>query len=652
MNSENAPKEELRKIYELEEYLAEKRINRVTLPIIVFYALVIATLPLLTDVPYTNPNQLSNIVGIAAFLIYQLFNLYLIRKRKTGWLSKYLTMFFTVSIITIITFGYHYGTDYTHSTRTVTLTAYFLAVILSGQYQNPKICLFTALLVATEYTLHFAIAFLDGFPVYGRMETFRENILTWDILIVNLTFFTISGILMYLNSKRHHKLMINLRKSSEKLTREQKRAEYFENFDDLTHLPNLKRFKEKMDKQIVIAESRRQNFSLLCLGIDAFKNVNQLYGVNGGNILLREIGERLKKTYRDDDFLCRFMGDKFLILFPDLKSSENISRLIGKTRDAFMHPFIYEGNRIKITASGGFCSYPYDGDITDNLIERAESVMYEAKQSGKNSFRLFDSKRQTEVEQRIIIEKALEEAVDRGEFHLVYQPKVNKEGKIDGMESLIRWNHPDLGFISPELFISIAEKSGDIISIGYYVLEECCRQIKKWTELGLRARRITVNVSPFQFLHSKFASRVEDIMKEYSINPLWLGIELTESGMMIDEEECISRLSQLKDLGLTVSIDDFGKGYSSLSRLGNYPLDTLKIDKSFVDGLPNSSTSICLVRSIIDLAHNLDYDVIAEGVETQEQVDFLLKNGCSRFQGYFYFKPLRPEELEPHLIRD
>ena len=224
---EEKQKQELRELYKLEELLAEKRINSVALPFILLFDVVLLILPFITSSQYTSPNVLSNFIGVNIFLIYHTANYFLLKKGKNDGWRKYLTMFFTVTIITIVTYGYHYGTGFVHSTRTITITAYFLAIILSGQYQSPAICLFTAFLASLEYSLHFLLAFLSGLPVYFTMESFAENILTWDILYVNLIFFSVAGLLMYLNSKGHHKLMIDLRKSTERLQREQKKADFF-----------------------------------------------------------------------------------------------------------------------------------------------------------------------------------------------------------------------------------------------------------------------------------------------------------------------------------------------------------------------------------------------------------------------------------------
>lgn len=633
----------------MEEESAEKRINKILLLIVLFYLILNLFLPLFRMSGYTDIYTLINLAILSVFLLYLVVVYFALKKGIRNTLFKYVTMFITVSVVTTLAISYRISDDYIHSFRTVMISGYFVTIFLSGMYLNYKVTLFTTLIISLEYLLHLSLALVTGSRIYMQTETFRENILTFDIVIFNLSFFIVSGILMYIISKRHQKLILSLSESSIDLVLEQEKANRFENYDPLTSLPNFKLFKEMVQEQIVISEMRYQEFSILCLGIDGFKSINQLYGAESANRLLIMVADRLKETYRRDDFISRFIGDTFLVIFPDLNTRDNISNLINKTRMAFAEAFQLQEHKIKLTCCGGFCSYPYDGNTAELLIDNAETAMVEAKKSGKNQFRYFDIVRQLELEYRIVIENDFEDSIRNKHFYLVYQPKVDQEGRITGMESLIRWNHPKLGQISPGNFIDIAEQSGDIIALGYFVIEECCLQIQKWSEAGISPKRITVNVSPFQFSQSDFPDKVEEIMKRYETDPEWLGIELTESGMMIKEDECISRLVQLRNLGLTISIDDFGTGYSSFSRLGSYPIDILKIDKSFVDGVPEDANSTSIVRSIIDLAMNLNLNLVAEGVENKEQVIYLAANGCPTFQGYFFHKPMLPEHLFPLL---
>ena len=646
-------------IYCQEELEAERRINRIALLFGVFFIVFLLLLPALTKSGFGNPNDISNLIGAAIYILYTLIIFALLRRGIYHPVIKYLTISMAVSVITLVVFGYTYGVDYVHATRTVSLATYFLAIVLSGLYQNPVLPIYCAALISVEYSLLYVGAAISGEPILLRMETFRENILSWDILIVNLVMYLGSGFLMSLATIRHRRLAVQLQESSERLLRESEerrrseaKARFLENFDNLTQLPNIKHFRERMVGQVEKAKSRERLFALMCIGIDAFKNVNQLYGTDTGHEVLQRVGMRLKAAFREDDVVCRFMGDKFLVLFSDLKSNDNMPDLFRKTRIAFATPFMTDtSEEIKLTAGAGLCTYPHDGDCVDTLIENAETAMYRAKTEGKGVFRLYDKQMHEELDMRIRLENELEQALTLDEFFLVYQPKVCRSGDMTGMEALIRWNSPERGLVPPDLFIPVAEGSGLIIEIGYKVLMMCCRQIQEWSRDGYSPVRITINVSPQQFGQHNFVDRVLVLLEQTGIDPDWLGIEITESGIMQHESECVAKMDALKDAGLTISIDDFGKGYSSLTRLGNYPLDTLKIDKSFVDGIPDSRSSTCIVRSIIDLGHNLGYSVIAEGVENDNQLDFLVVNGCDMFQGYYFHKPLPPQQIRPLLTR-
>jgi len=636
---------ELKHIYRKEEFNTEKRINRVFLIVFSFLFIFLIILNLSTSIGFKNMNSVSNFGGILIFLIYNLFIYYLLKKRIYHPAIKYITITFTITIISLVLYGYHFGIDFVHSVRTVTVTSYFIAIILSGLYQHPRLSLYAGFMAGLQYSFLCVGAFSEGIPILTGLETFQRNVLTWDILIVYIVFLFGAGVLMFLNSRRQQFLVLELRKSLRKLHREEEKAVYFEKYDELTRLPNLKYFREYLGGQIKKAETRKQIFAMMCVGLDSFHNINQLHGKDTGDQLLQKVGDRLKSAYREGDFICRFMGDKFLILFSDLKSDYNITDLIKKTRSAFEKPFDGAGSEIKLSISGGLCSYPEDAAEIDDLINKAESTMYGAKTAGKNNFFLFNKSNQEEFEQRIRIEKELEDALVNNELNLVYQPKVDADGRIIGLESLLRWDSKALGNMRPDVFIPIAERSGMIIPIGYEIFRICCLQIKEWSGQGIGKVRITVNVSPNQFIRENFVKNVCEIINETGIDPSWLGIEVTESGIMKNEAECIRKLNLFSELGMSISIDDFGKGYSSLSRLGSYPLDTLKIDKAFVDDLPDSKVSCCLVRSVIDLAHNLSYNVIAEGVESIEQINFLKQSGCTRFQGYYYYKPLPAEDV-------
>ena len=639
-----------------EELAIEKRYNRVCLWVGSFFFLFSFILTFFTKSDYTNPNNISNIIGLSLFYGYSLLNRVILARGRYHWLQKYVTVFVSITCISIILTGYANAVDYVHATRSVTIAVYFIAIIISGLYQSPNLPLFAAGFAGIEYALIFFSAMSSGWPVYWQMETFQKNILTFDILIVKLVLFALAGFIVHLTARRHRILIRQRRDSVRQLiraTENQKKSEekavYFETYDELTGLPNQKYFRQLLNEHIIMSKARNRVFAVMCIGIDAFLNINQLYGMEVGNAVLKKVSDRLRRIYRHDDVCCRFLGDRFLVLFAEVGSGDGVSGLIEKTQTAFDIPVKIDVHQFRITASGGIVIFPNDGASPDELIKNAESAMYNAKFAGKNQFRLYDENRQQQVEKRLKIDKELRGALENNEFTLVFQPKVNREEKIVGAEALLRWSNPVLGPVPPSDFIPIAEKSGMIIPIGLYVFETCCRYVVKWASRGGTPIRITVNVSAVQFNRPDFTEIIKTVLDATGVDASWLGIEITETGIMVDEKECIQKLKAIKEMGLTISIDDFGIGYSSLKRLGDYPLDILKIDKSFVDGLPESTNSVTIVKSIVDLGHNLGYEIVAEGVETIEQRDFLRSAGCEQFQGYYYYKPMPAKAFEKQL---
>jgi diguanylate cyclase (GGDEF)-like protein len=642
----------VRGIYRQEEIASERRINVLAIFMTSFMILFLLVLPLLTHSGYNNPNVISNLGGTTLYLVYHLAIFFVLRRGVYHPAIKYMTITLSVSVISLVVYGYTFGVDHVHAARTVSLTTYFLVIALSGMYQHPVLPIYCGLLVAGQHALLYVLALLAGQPVLPSMETFRSNSLTWDVLVVNVLMYAGCGLFLSLNTMRHRHLSMALQQSTERLLQEEaerrrseEKARFLENFDHMTELPNIKHFRERLEGEIRKAENRRQRFAVLCIGLDAFKYVNQLHGTDTGHLVLRKVGHQLREGFRDDDFVCRFMGDKFLVLLTDIKSTHDIPDLIRKARQVFASPVIAGGKEMKLSAGIGLCTYPHDGHSGDTLIANAETAMYRAKAGGKNVFCLYDEQMHQDLDLRLHIETELQQAMLRNELFLVYQPKVRSDGSLTGLEALLRWQSPARGLMPPDHFIPIAEESGLIVDIGYHVLELCCRQIQLWSAAGHATLRTTVNVSPQQFGQWDFVPKVLAIVENARIDTAWLGIEITESGIMQNEADCVDKMNALKAAGLSISIDDFGKGYSSLTRLGSYPLDTLKIDKAFIDDLPESLTAACIVRAIIDLAHNLGYSVVAEGVESSKQLDFLTANRCTIFQGYYFYRPLPATEI-------
>jgi diguanylate cyclase (GGDEF)-like protein/PAS domain S-box-containing protein len=423
------------------------------------------------------------------------------------------------------------------------------------------------------------------------------------------------------------------------------------NYDQLTKLPNKVFFITHIQEEITRCVNRRKNniFAVMCLGIDKFKHINSIYGHNIGNLLLQKIGAMLKKSLFRNDVACRFDGDKFMILFSDLSSRENVGNLVKKIHNVFSNPIEINNIKFMMSATAGMCTFPDDGENADILIKNSQSAMDMAKARGLNTH-FFDAALNAEVINSFQIMKELKDAITNKEFIAYYQPKVTYNGEIVGMESLIRWQSPSRGLVPPYNFIPVAEKNGMIIEIGNLILQKSCIQNMNWIEKGYRPLKMAVNLSPFQFRQTNLVKDIEKILEFTKLPPQWLELEITESGIIENEKDSIAKINEMHELGISVSIDDFGTGYSSLSKLKDYPIDTLKIDKFFVDNIPYDKKSVTIATTIIDLAHNLGFKVVAEGVETKEQLDFLEDQKCDFYQGYYFSKPLPPDAFDNKLI--
>ncbi|MCX7677724.1 MAG: PAS domain S-box protein [Spirochaetes bacterium] len=419
-------------------------------------------------------------------------------------------------------------------------------------------------------------------------------------------------------------------------------------YDQLTKLPNRDMFINKLKTEIIKSNrrDRRKFFAVMCVGLDRFKNINEMHGATIGDHLLQKIAEKLKTSFREDDLVARLDGDKFIILFSEIGSPERVAELVQKTYAIFADPFIVDGHVFMITISIGVSIFPTDGVREDVLMRNAERAMYQAKQKGRNTYCLYDEKLNAEIMKQMRIEEELRHAILRNEFLAFYQPQVRQDGFIIGMEALVRWNSPQRGMISPSEFIPIAEKTGMIEQIGNLILYESCMQNARWQAMGYRKVRVAVNLSAVQFNKPDIVSHIAHVLCDTRLDPKCLELEITESGIIQNEAESIEKLRELKNLGVSISIDDFGTGYSSLSKLRDFPIETLKIDKTFIDKIPADKKSSTIARTIIDLSHNLGFKVIAEGVETKEQFSFLLQNHCDLFQGYYFSKPLPAKDFE------
>ena len=432
---------------------------------------------------------------------------------------------------------------------------------------------------------------------------------------------------------------------SERKRFEQKLAD-MASFDNLTGLPNRNLLNDRLGQ--ALAHARRNN-SLMAVGfvdLDRFKVINDTLGHDAGDELLKEIARRLSGTLRSCDTVARQGGDEFVVVLTDLTRPEDASVVAQKLLEALTPPMTLNGREIVPGASLGFALFPQDGDSLQGLLMSADKAMYAAKQAGRGQYRFFDPEMNRAAANWLEVGAELHHALQRNEFELHYQPKVNlKSGLVTGVEALLRWRSPQHGLVPPNKFISILEETGLILEVGEWVIARACRQWRLWREQGLPPLRIAVNLSPRQFQQRNLAERIRTLIDQPDFLPEYLELEITESMVMQHVDRAIAMLEELRGLGVRLAIDDFGTGYSSLAVLKRFPVDCLKVDRSFVRDIPEDADDMIITRSVIALAHSMELSVVAEGVETEAQRAFLLESGCDEMQGFLFSKPLPAAEL-------
>jgi len=421
--------------------------------------------------------------------------------------------------------------------------------------------------------------------------------------------------------------------------------------DALTGLPNRLLFGERVSQAIARAERTQRGLAVLFIDLDRFKNVNDTLGHGAGDAVLKACADRVARCLRDTDIVARISGDEFAVLVEPCAQPAAAIAVARKILGAIERPLIIQGHEIVLTGSIGISIYHEDGRDPETLLKHADIAMFRAKEHGRNNYQFYSAQMNPHSLERLALESALRRALDRGEFALHYQPKFDlKTGGITGVEALLRWRHAELGNVSPAQFIPIAEETGLIEPIGAWVLKEACEQAARWQAQGLRGIRVAVNLSARQFRNQKLGRDIRKCLVESGLDPSLLELELTESMVMQDPEQAASMLNELKSLGLSLSIDDFGTGYSSLAYLKRFPIDSVKVDRSFVKAIPQDAEDVAIVEAVIALAHSLRLRVVAEGVETQEQHGHLQGLGCDEMQGYYKSKPLPVEEITRFLI--
>jgi diguanylate cyclase (GGDEF)-like protein/PAS domain S-box-containing protein len=432
----------------------------------------------------------------------------------------------------------------------------------------------------------------------------------------------------------------------------EERIHYLAHHDALTGLPNRTLFSELLNMAIHQSKRYKRAFAVVYVDLDRFKVINDSLGHEAGDQLLRETSDRLRDALRESDVVARLGGDEFVVLVQEIDDKHQAEIVARKLLSAITRSMTIEGQECRVTASLGLSLYPSDGTEEAALMKNADVAMYKAKQGGKNNFQFYSADLNVHSLERLALENSLRRALERQEFVLHYQAKVSlKSRDITGVEALLRWNHPELGMLSPAQFIPMAEETGLIVPIGRWVLNAACREAVKWQEHGLPRVSISVNISARQFSDENLLRDIADALTASRLDPALLELELTESMVMQNIDHTMTLLAQIKRMGVRLAIDDFGIGYSSLSNLKRFPIDTLKVDRSFIRDIPGDSEDKAITEAIVAMGHSLNLTVVAEGVETREQAMFLHEQHCDELQGFLFSKPLPSDQFEALMRR-
>lgn len=476
-----------------------------------------------------------------------------------------------------------------------------------------------------------------------------------DSLILIL-FALISIALIYFTTRRKLSVLEQLKSANLRLEREiyertraEEKLSFIAYHDVLTGLPNRSFFQHSLEQILLLNKRHPQHVVVLFINIDRFKQVNDSFGHEAGDLVLQQVGERLRECARVGNVIARLSGDEFGLIILNMAAEKDIENFSTTLLEKFYVPFLVKDEKIFITVSIGISLSPENGDSADDLMKNSDIALFQAKTSGKNKFQFSNTALQSFLLHQAKIGMDLRSALERGEFELYYQPKVDlRTGRVTGLEALIRWQQAEM-ITLPGEFIPIAEENGLIIPIGEWVLKRACIQIKSWADNGYPPISIAVNVSARQFQSENLLPLITSLVANLNLDPKYIEIEITESVLMLDIAKSINLLHQLKAFGVTIAIDDFGTGYSSFNYLKRFEVDKIKIDRTFVSGIVTSTNDAAIVKAIISMAHSMGIKVIAEGVETREQVNFLKTYLCDEIQGFFLGEPSPPERVETFL---
>ncbi|BFM17263.1 hypothetical protein R50073_34460 [Maricurvus nonylphenolicus] len=445
---------------------------------------------------------------------------------------------------------------------------------------------------------------------------------------------------------------ITERKQAEDALREQQsRLNYMAFHDALTGLPNRALFYDRLNHGLARAKRSGGKLVAMLLDLDRFKYINDSLGHDAGDLLLKAISQRLKECVRDMDTVARLGGDEFVVVLEGIHDIEDVGFVAQKILATISRPITIQGHDISTTVSIGISVYPDDGTQADELLKTADIAMYKAKESGKNNYQFYAEGMNASAVNFLLLENDLRRAIEQDQLTLFYQPQFDLQtDSLVGMEALVRWQHPERGLVSPAHFIPLAEETGLIVQLSEWVLRRACEQQKTWLKSGRYAGKVAVNLSPRQFRQANFPERVAEILADTGLPATHLELEITESSAMEHASETINMMNVLNQMGISLAIDDFGTGYSSLAYLKRFPIHKLKIDRSFICDVATNQNDAAIAKSIINLAHNMSLNVVAEGVEYDNQAKWLRERGCDQVQGFFYAKPMSAEQIEQHLV--
>ncbi|HUQ28503.1 MAG TPA: EAL domain-containing protein [Usitatibacter sp.] len=479
------------------------------------------------------------------------------------------------------------------------------------------------------------------------------NLLFWhkpdtvNVYLEAFTWLTLAAVLpVYATvGGRLSELRQRLRRTNDELSQALEMIQKMATHDTLTALPNRALFNETLSHAIAQAARHKRSLALFFLDIDRFKNINDTLGHGIGDRVLQEASRRLVSAVRTSDMVARLGGDEFVLLVEDFAVPGDLDDIAAKVLAAFTPTFHIDKQELALSVSVGICTYPSGGEDAQQLVSSADIAMYRAKEQGRNRYCFYSEDLNDVSEERLALEAGLRHALERGEIEVFYQPKVDfGNGRVNGVEALIRWRHPEKGLLMPDRFVPLAEEIGAIIPIGYWTLRRVCERVRHWQELGMQLP-VAVNLSASQFHEPKLVTELASILKATGVPAGYLELEITESMVMRDTDRAVAIMESLRRMGIRISIDDFGTGHSSLGYLKRFPVDRLKVDRSFVRDLPHNGDDVAITRAVIAMAHSLKMSVVAEGVEHQEQFDLLRAEGCDEFQGYFCARPMEEADL-------